>query len=97
VAALEHLPVEAMAPGPSVGVRRKKTLHSPQEVGLWRLQHDVQVIRHDDERIDPPRAPDGSSNQIVNEAIPICIDTDNILPPVATGHEMIDRTRILNA
>jgi len=96
VTALEDMSVEAVSSRPSVGVSRKKALHSTCEVRLRRLQNHVEVVRHNHKRIHPPRTLDGRSSQILNQPIAVCVVADDILPPVTTGHEMVDRTGILN-
>ena len=56
----------------------------------------VEVVRHHNERVNPPQATHGRSPQVIHKAITIGVVTDNILPPVAAGHEVINRTGILH-
>jgi hypothetical protein len=52
----------------------------------------VEVVRHHNERVSPPRATRGRLPQVIHKAITIGVVTGNIPPPVAAGHEVINRT-----
>ena len=61
------------------------------------FQHDMKMIRHHGEGIHPQRTPDGCSSQVLDKAIAVCVVADNVLTPVAAGHQVIDRSWILNS
>ena len=94
---LKDMAIKAMAPRRHVGVGRQKTLHSAGKIGLGCLQDDVQMIGHDHEGEDSPRTPGRRPSQVIDKTVAISVIANDILPPVAAGHQVIDRTGILNA
>jgi hypothetical protein len=89
--------IELMASRPDIGVRRKEVRHSSGEIWFRCLQYNVEMILQDLERVNPPRAPHSRSSQVLDEAVPIGIIADDILPPVTPGHQMTNLTTILDA
>ena len=57
----------------------------------------MQMIRHEDERIeDPPRAPYGLFQRREQSAAVVVI-ADDVLPGVAARHHVVDRTGVLDS
>ena len=56
VATLKQMPVFAPQPVEPIGKSRLQPLHACDEVALGGLDGQVVVIRHDDERVQPPPA-----------------------------------------
>ena len=55
------------------------------------------MIGHDHEGEDSPRTPGRRPSQVIDKTVAISVIANDILPPVAAGHQVIDRTGILNA
>jgi hypothetical protein len=54
IPALEHMPRKAVTPRPNIGIAGQKRLHTASEVGLRRLEDDVQVVGYDGKSVDAP-------------------------------------------
>jgi hypothetical protein len=48
------MPRKAVTPRRNIGIAGQKRLHTASEVGLRRLENDVQVVGHDGESVDAP-------------------------------------------
>jgi len=81
----------------SLGVAREKRLHAAGEIGLRRLENDVQVIGHDRKRVNTPRTPNGGSTEVFLEPIAVDVITYDVLTAVAARHEVVDGVRVLEA
>ena len=66
-------------------------------LGAGRLEHQMQVIGHEDEPIeDPPGAPYGLF-QPREQAAAVGVIADDVLPGVAASHDVVDRTGVLDS
>ena len=86
-----------MAARPAIRVAGEKRLHAAGEIGLGRLENDVQVIGHDGERVNTPGTPNGGSTEVFLEPIAVDVIAYDVLTAVAAGHEVVDCVRILEA
>ena len=91
------MPTKAVAARPGIGVAGEKRLHAAGEIGLGRLENDVQVIGHDSERINMPGTPNGGSPEVFSEPIAVNVIAYDVLTRVAASHEVVDSVRILEA
>jgi len=57
VPSLEQVPDPTTSPSVPDGVRRQELLHTPRKIGAGRLEQQVQVVPHEDEREQLPAAP----------------------------------------
>ena len=97
VSALEHVTAEVVPSCRGVGVRRQEALHASRQVGLGRLQHQVQMIGQDHEREDLPRRAVDAPRQLIHEPLAVVVVADDVLAAVSTGHDMVDRAGVLDA
>ena len=57
----------------------------------------MQVIGHDDERVNTPRAAHRGFTELLFEAFPVGIIAYDVLTAVAADHQVVDRARVLEA
>ena len=66
-------------------------------LGCGSLEHDMQVIGHDGERVNMPGTANRGSPKVFLEPIPVDVIADDILTAVAAGHEVVDGVGVLEA
>jgi hypothetical protein len=57
----------------------------------------MQVIGHDDERVNDPGAADRGFTELLLEACPVDVVANDVLPAAAASHQVVDRARVLEA
>src|SRR5262249_21180676 len=89
--ALVSMPLE-----PAIGVVPEKGLHASGQVGLWRLQHNVHVVGHHDERIDAPTATNvGPAKQVLQRGS-VRVVARNAPWSDAAGHDVVNGVGIMD-
>ena len=94
---LEDMAAEAMSSRPGVGIGGEERLHATSEIRLRRLEHHVEVVGQDHERVDSPTATPDRPTQLLLEAVAVLVITDDVLAAIAAGHHVVDRARVLDA
>ncbi len=74
-----------------IGVAGEKRLHTAGEVGLGRLEDDMQVVGYDGESVHAPGAAKRGTTEVFLKPIAVLVISYDILTPVAPGHEVVDR------
>lgn len=70
--------------------------HPVHEVGVRRLHHEMEMIRHEAIGMDLKPRFLASLGQRLEEVVAIHIIQENVLAAISTAHHMIDRARILD-
>jgi len=83
------MPRKAVAARPAIGVTGEKRLHAAGEIGLGRLENDVQVIGHDGKRVNTPGTPNGGSTEVFLEPIAVDVIAYDVLTAVAARHGVV--------
>ena len=72
-------------------------MHAVGEIGAGRLEHQMQMIGHEDERIKDPSRPPYGLFQRREQAAAVGVIADDDLPGVAERHHVVDRTGVLDS
>ena len=81
-------------------IQRELTIHRGSEVdarGAAHPEHDVQMVGHDEERVNAPRTATHGTTELFQQPITIDVIAHDVLPAIASGHEMVDGARILES
>jgi len=89
---LEHVARAPMPLAPPIGIATQPLLHSPGEVRLRSAQKEVNVIPHESKAEDLPPVSIHRPRESIHKSLVVCLVADNVVPPVAARHHMIDRT-----
>ena len=76
----------------SRGVSAKEPLHADDEIGLRRFHDEVKMIRHQAIGMNLPTGFAANILQRLDKTLAITVVVENILPPVAPAHDVIDRS-----
>ena len=79
------------------GVGREEPLHARREAGYRGADHEVEVIRHQDEADDRPPGPGNSSGQEVLEMLSVVVVLHDFLSGIAPRHDVVDGSLELNS
>jgi len=74
---LKKMPAAAMPPVEVAGIAAAEILHPGREVRLGRLHEQVLVVRHEDERVQPPSVGFHRPSQPIEASVPVGIVTDD--------------------
>ena len=95
--AMKNVPAPLASAVSSLAVDGEQLLHAGDEICLRGLQKDMEVIAHERPRMDlPPMARINLAEPVENLLMVVLGDKHGI-SPVAAGHHMVNRARILKA
>src|SRR5215218_3506838 len=78
-------------------VSAQEPFHPCDQIGLRRLHHEVEVVGHQAIGMNLPTRLGTCFSQCGEEPLAIGVVLENSLSTVATVHDVIDRTRILDS
>jgi len=88
---------KTMASTPPVGVAAQPILHAAREIRLGRPEKGMKVVRHQDVAEQFPAVPLHRRFEPIGKPLAVAVIAHNVLAPVSTGHDMIDRAAEFNA
>ena len=88
---------EAVPTSPCVGVRGEEALHAAVQVRLRGLENEVEVVGLEDEGMDLPGTAAHGAAEVVLEPPAVVVVAGAVLPPMAAGHDVVNRAAILDA
>ena len=88
---------EVVPTSPCVGVRGEEALHAARQVRLRGLENEVEVVGQEDEGIDLPGAAAHGAAEVVLEPAAVVVVAGDVLPPIAAGHDVVNRAVVLDA
>jgi hypothetical protein len=80
---------------PGVGAEREKHLHVAGQVGLWRLEEDMEMVGRDDASIELPGAARYGAPEVVMKPRAIVAVARNVRASAAVGHDVVDRALVV--
>ena len=81
----------------AAGISILQPLHSGDQIGFRRFQHEVIMICHQDPGVHLPTCLLTRFAQRFAKESPVLIVPENAFPPIPAGHDMIERPWIFNA
>ncbi len=94
---MEQIPADLVAASPPVGIRGQQQLHAIAEVGAGRLEHQVEMIGHQQKGVEAPPRMMNDILQPEDESPPVRIIPDDVLPGVGPNHDVVNRISILES
>ena len=96
-AALEQVPAALMAAVEVDAVCRLESVHELAEIARRRLEHQVDVVRHQAEHVQANLVKLDAVGQAVEETVAVAVVDENVPPIVPANGNVIDCALILNA
>ena len=97
VAALKNVAAPFPRAIPSLAVGGEQLFHAGDKIGLRGLQKDMEMIAHERPRMNLPPMAQTNLAEPVEKRLMVVLGDKHGISPVATGHHMVNRTRILKA
>ena len=97
VAPGEQVAEELVTPVEATRVSAKQPFHSGDQIGLRRLDDQMEMIRHEDIGVNLPARLSASLAQRVDEALAIRIIHEDQFAPVTAIHDVIKRASLLDS
>jgi hypothetical protein len=79
------------------GVGALQPAHTGHQIGLGRFQYQMVMIAHQAISMHLPAGFLAGFRQSFNEILPVHVVQEDILPPIAPAHDVIQRARILHS
>ena len=92
-AALQLAEKMGMKPALLEGEVAEKNVHAGRKIRDRRLDHQVQMVRHQDPRMEDPLTLEHDLRELLDELPPIPIAADDIAPLVAAARDVMDAPR----
>ena len=93
----KHVTPQPMAGVEATGVAVLKPAHPLHEIALGRFNHRVIMVVHQHSGVDSPPGALAGLAQRLDKQLAVLVVNDNRFPPIAPGHHVVDRSRILDA
>jgi hypothetical protein len=97
VPSAEQMPEEFVSPIEPRRVSAQEPLHSGDQIGFRRLDHQVKVIVHQTPGMHLPVGFNAALAQGLHEASPVCVVLENGFAPVPAVHQVANRPRIMRS
>ena len=97
VAPTEQVAEELVPPVEATRVSAQQPFHSGDQIGLRRLDDQMEMIRHEDIGVNLPARLSASLAQRVDEALAIRIIHEDQFAPVTAIHDVIKRASLLDS
>ena len=88
---------ELVTPVEATRVSAQQPFHPGNQIGLRRLDHNMEMIRHEDIGVNLPARLSASLAQRVDEALAIRIIHEDPFAPVTAIHDVINRADLLDS
>ena len=88
---------ELVTPVEATRVSAQQPFHPGDQIWLRRLDHPMEMIRHEDIGVNLPARLGASLAQRVDEALAIRVIHDDQFAPVTAIHDVINRASILDS
>src|SRR6266542_1591196 len=79
------------------GVGTQEPLHPGNQIGLGRFHHQVEMVRHEAERMHLPIGLGTALGQRFQETLPVGIVLEDRLPPITPIHHVVKGSLILHS
>ena len=88
---------ELVPPVEAARLGAQKPFHPGDQIGLGRLDHQMEMIRHEDAGVNLPARLGTNLAQRLDEALAIPIILEDRLAPVTAIHDVLNRAGILDS
>ncbi len=94
-ATLEHMALASAGAVPALAENSEQPLHARHQIRLRRFEQEVEMLAHEHPGMYPPAATPASLFPPLQKNQAVIVGFKHHLPAIATGHDMIHRSRSL--